>query len=167
MKGWTMRVTVVYSLLACCLLAITPRTVHAQGSFGIGLIVGEPTGISWKYQLNDRHALDGALGFSPFDRMRLHVDYLWLNRAFNDRQFTLSYGAGLAIGFGKRWVDGRRGVLCYVVQEAALAIRIPVGLSYQIPRTPLEAGLEIAPLLILGPEAGWGFDGGLILRIYP
>jgi hypothetical protein len=167
MKGWNIRSTAVCSLLAGCLLTLIPHTTHAQGSFGIGLIVGEPTGISWKYQLSDRNALDGALGFSPFDRMRLHVDYLWLSRPFNERRLVLSYGVGLAIGFGKRWVDGRRGVFGYVVQEAGLAIRIPVGLSYAIPRTPLEVGLEIAPLVILGPEAGLGADGGVILRIYP
>ena len=167
MKGWHMRCTTFCCLLLCCLLTLAPHTTHAQGAFGIGLIVGEPTGISWKYQLSERNALDGALGFSPFDRMRLHVDYLWLARPFNERRLILSYGAGLAVGFGKRWVDGRRGVFGYVVQEAGLAVRIPVGLSYTIPRTPLEIGLEIAPLVILGPEAGLSADGGVILRIYP
>ena len=167
MKGWTMRCTSVCCLLACCLLAFIPHTTHAQGPFGIGLIVGEPTGISGKYHLSDRNAIDGALGFSPFDRMRLHVDYLWLSRPFGERRLVFSYGAGLAIGFGKRWVDGRRGVFGYVVQEAGLAVRAPVGLAYMIPRTLLEVGCEIAPLLILGPEAGLGVDGGVILRIYP
>lgn len=167
MKGRTVRTTPRSILLACCLLALSPHVSRAQGQFGIGLIVGEPTGISWKYNLSDRNALDGALGFSPFDRMRLHVDYLWLARPFNERRLILSYGAGLAVGLGKRWVDGRRGVFGYVVQEAGLAVRIPIGLSYVIPRTPLEIGLEIAPLIILGPEAGLSADGGVILRIYP
>jgi hypothetical protein len=151
-------------MLVSCLLTITPRTMYAQESFCIGLIVGEPTGISCKYEINDRTALDGALGFSPFDRVRLHVDYLWLLRPFDDRRLTLSYGGGLAIGFGKRWVDGRRGVFGYVVREADLAIRGPVGLTYAIPRTRLEAGLEIGPLVILGPEAGLGMDGGIFFR---
>jgi hypothetical protein len=166
MKGRIMRAAAVCCVLACCLLTITPPAVSAPGSFSIGLIVGEPTGISGKYQLSDRNAVDGALGFSPFDRLRLHVDYLWLLRPFNERRLTLSYGGGIAIGLGKRLVDGRRGVFGYVVQGVGLGLRGPVALTYVIPRTPLEAGIEIAPLLILGPEAGWGMDGGIFLRFF-
>ena len=99
---------------------------------------------------------------SPYATEVLRKGLTILNRKLNSllEEIREKAKTGLAIGFGKRWVDGRRGVFGYVVQEAALAIRIPVGLTYMIPRTPLEAGLEIAPLLILGPEAGWGFDGG-------
>ncbi len=162
-----MRHIIVCCLIACCTFLATPHTASAQGSFGIGLIIGEPSGVSWIYHLSDRNALDGALGFSPFDRFRIHVDYLWMSRAFRDRQMSFSYGVGLAVGLGTRYRDDRRGIFGYTVQEGALAVRFPLALSYTFPRTPLELGVEIAPLLILGPAFGVSFDGGLFFRYYP
>jgi len=167
MKGRTMRSIVIACCCACCLLTLTPLPLHAQGRFGIGLIVGEPTGISWKYHLSDGNALDGALGYSPFDRLRIHIDYLWKSRAFGDRRVEFSYGGGLAFGLGRRNPDGRPGIFGNVVQEGAIALRFAAGLSYVFPRIPLEVGLEAAPLLILGPEASWGIDGALFARYYP
>ena len=47
------------------------------GTFGFGFILGEPTGLAWKYKLSRANALDGVIGFSPGNRFRIHVDYLW------------------------------------------------------------------------------------------
>ncbi|HEU0038897.1 MAG TPA: hypothetical protein VFR76_06460, partial [Verrucomicrobiae bacterium] len=52
---------------------------HSGDRFGAGLILGEPTGASLKYWLNDTMALDGAIGWS-FHRetdLHLHSDVLW------------------------------------------------------------------------------------------
>jgi hypothetical protein len=167
MKGRAIRSRVICYVFACSLLMLTPPSARAQGPFGIGLMVGEPTGISWTYHLSERNALDGALGFSPIDRLRLHVDYLWKTRAFSDRRFTFSYGGGLALGLGRRYADGRPGIFGNVVQEGAIALRFSAGLAYEFPRMPLEVGIEAAPLLILGPVAGWGIDGAMFVRYYP
>jgi len=50
---------------------------RAQGKLGVGVILGEPTGIAWKYRLGGAEALDGAIGLSPSDRFRFHIDYRW------------------------------------------------------------------------------------------
>jgi hypothetical protein len=49
--------------------------------YGIGIVLGEPSGLSGKYWLNNTNALDFGLGFSftSFNnsRIQLNRDYLW------------------------------------------------------------------------------------------
>lgn len=163
MKRWLF---VFFSLF----LYLASSRAVAQERFGFGFILGEPTGLSWKYRIDHLHALDGAIGFSPFDRFRIHVDYLWLSRPFRDPNFALHYGIGAAVGFGNtteavftRHGDG------YVVQSTSLGfgVRVPFGVDYAIPRSPVELFLEIAPLVIVTPAGGIGIDFGLGVRFYP
>lgn len=162
-----MRHRYAYITLLTCLFIISTCSAHSEGSFGLGLILGDPTGVSWKYHFHDRNAIDGAIGFSPFDRMRIHVDYLWITRPFNEHNLSLSYGVGGVLGFGARHLVGGRGGFGYFTHDASVAARIPVGLTYAIPRSPVELGIELAPLVIFGPVGGLGMDGGIFVRFYP
>ena len=51
------------------------------GKLGVGIVIGEPTGGSIKYWLNDTLAVDGAVGWSSHDNTDLyaHSDLLWHN----------------------------------------------------------------------------------------
>ncbi len=160
-----------FFLLLVVLLVVWGSLVpaRAQGRFGIGFIIGDPTGFSWKYKLSSQNVLDGAIGFSPYDRFRFHVDYLWVARPFNDNNFSLTYGVGGAAGFGRTEyivVRGRGGLFTRDY-ETGFGFRVPVGLSYMIPRSPLELTLELAPLFVAAPVGDFGVDGGFAVRFYP
>jgi hypothetical protein len=45
-------------------------------------------------------------------------------------------------------------------------VRIPLGLTYFIPRSPVELLVEVAPLLVIAPSSGTGLDGGIGARIH-
>ncbi len=163
MKRW------LFVFLSLFLYLASSRAL-AQERFGFGFILGDPTGISWKYRMDRLHALDGAIGFSPFDRPRIHVDYLWLSHPFRDQNFALHYGVGAAVGFGNateavftRHGDG------YITHSTTLGfgLRVPFGVDYAIPRSPVELFLEIAPLVVVTPSGGFGVDFGLGVRFYP
>ena len=51
---------------------------HAQDGLGVGVILGEPTGISLKAWTSDKHAVDAAVAwsFSENDSFQFHADYL-------------------------------------------------------------------------------------------
>jgi hypothetical protein len=50
----------------------------AERHFGLGLIVGHPTGLSLKGYLSPTTAIDGAIGFGDtFRLIHVHADYLW------------------------------------------------------------------------------------------
>ncbi len=149
------------------LLVLAVSSSLAQGRFGFGLVFGEPTGLSWKYKLDRSNAFDGVVGFSPEDRFRIHADYLWIGHPFNDGSFSLHYGLGAAIGFGRTSYLATRDGYFIRTQELGFAVRVPIGIDYAIPRSPLELYFELAPIIILTPDAGVGIDAGLGIRFYP
>jgi hypothetical protein len=158
-------------LLLIVALSLTAANVptHAQNRVGIGFIFGDPTGFSWRYKLDSDNALGGVLGFSPFDRFRFHVDYLWISRPFDEPNLSLSYGVGAAVGFGRaEYIEGR-GRFLYITRDVStgFGIRTVIGLNYMIPRSPVELGLEAAPIIIVAPRGGVGVDGGVAVRFYP
>ncbi len=164
MKRW-----MLVFLFAFLYLGSSRAVAQGQGQFGFGLILGEPTGISWKYRIDHLHAIDGAIGFAPFDRARIHIDYLWLFRPFRDPNFSLHFGIGGAIGFGSSETVFTRHGNTYFAQSGTLGfgLRVPFGINYAIPRAPLELFFEIAPLVIVTPSGGAGVDFGLGVRFYP
>jgi hypothetical protein len=146
---------------------VPPGPLRAEGRTGIGIVFGEPTGVAWKYTIDPDHALDGAIGLTPYDRFRIHVDYLWESYPFENGNLLLHYGAGGAIGF--RETELRRDGRSYLVSESGVGfgVRAVLGLTYRIPRAPVDLFLEVAPVIVLAPGAGIGFDAGFGARVYP
>ncbi len=159
-------VRVVLLLAVSLLLAGTAR---AQGRFGFGVIFGDPTGLAWNYRLDHEHSVDGALGFTPFDRFRMHVDYLWRSYPFEERHLSLHYGLGGAVAFGRSGffiVEHGEDVLV-TNENTGFGARAVVGLTYDIPRSPVDLFVEVAPIFVLAPGAGIDLEAGIGARIYP
>jgi hypothetical protein len=159
---------VQFALIIVVMIAAT-CSARTQGKFGVGVIIGEPTGVAWKYRISGVNALDGAIGLSPGDRVRFHVDYLWEKHSFEEEHLLLHYGAGAVVGAGgSQYLGFGRGDTYVLVQkDLGFAVRGVVGLTYEIPRSPFDAFLEIAPLLILTPDSGMGIDAAVGVRVYP
>ncbi len=149
-------------------LVLGAEPASAQGRFGAGFVFGAPTGFAWKYRINQSNAIDGGLGFSPYDQWRLHVDYLWNSYPFREQGLSVFYGIGAAVGFGRTgyFYVARNGAYFYDNRDVGAAARIPVGLGYLIPRSPLEIYMEVAPLLVFAPVGGVDVDAGLGARFY-
>ena len=154
-------------LILLCLLSA--GTSSAEGKFGIGVVFGEPTGVAWKYRINYINAIDGSIGFSPYDRARVNIDFLWHSHPFNGGQLALHYGVGSAFGFGRTDFIAVRGNDGYFLrrQELGFGVRAVIGLTYDIPRSPVDLFFELAPILVLTPGTGMGIDVGVGARIYP
>lgn len=121
--------------------------------YEIGVVLGQPTGLSGKYWLDRRSAVDGVLAwsFSNGGRFEAHADYIYHPYYFDVPQGNLPVyiGAGAAI---------------YVRDETTIGGRIPVGISYLFGQAPLSAFLEIAPIVDLVPSTGFGISGGIGIR---
>jgi hypothetical protein len=84
-------------------------------------------------------------------------------------QGPLGFGAilGAAFGFATRgyFTGGGR---TYFTNDADLGFdaRAVVGLSYTIPRSPVDTFFEMAPLIIAAPGPGFGIDVALGARVY-
>jgi len=125
--------------------------------FGAGVIFGEPTGVSLKYFLTEKTAIDGAIGWG-FHRetdLHLHSDYLWHVHDFypvSEGQLSLYFGAGLRVKFR----DG----------EDRIGVRVPVGVSYRLENRPVDVFLEVAPILDVTPSTRGGFTAGIGARYW-
>lgn len=129
-----------------------------QKEFGLGIIVGSPTGISAKYWVSGTNALDFGLGYSfakDNSNLNFHADYLWHDGSlFNSPQkLLLHYGCGIRL---KTVVDGRD----------SFGARGVAGISWFPTHTPFEFFIEVAPVFKLIPETTLDVDGGLGARFY-
>lgn len=131
---------------------------QTYGKFGVGFMVGEPTGISWKYRFTHENALEGAVGFLPDNGVRVNMDYVWHSHPFSNQRFGLDYGAGVALGPG-RTVDSRG-------QDIGFGIRGVAGLNYLVPNAPLDLFVEAAPTMILTPNSRVIVEPGFGMRVY-
>jgi len=128
---------------------ITFGTTYGQGKFGLGIILGEPTGISAKLWITGTTAIDGAVAwsFANESAFHIHADFLIHNFGVFDKVVILYYGIGGRIKFRK--------------DETRLGVRIPVGVAYDIPSTSIDLFLEIVPLLNLNPSTSFTLNGAI------
>lgn len=129
------------------------------GKFGVGIILGEPTGASAKYWLNDTMAVDGAAGWSAHDHtdFYLHSDLLWhkLDLVPLDQGRLAGYiGAGGLVRFRDDHHDNQFG------------LRVPVGVSYMFDNAPVDVFAEIAPAVDVSPDVRGEITGGVGIRYW-
>ncbi|MEW6050597.1 MAG: hypothetical protein AB1644_05990 [Candidatus Zixiibacteriota bacterium] len=145
-------------LVGVALLAI-PVLSFAQPrdkGFGMGAVMGEPTAINGKVWTGYSTAVDFALAWSQDnDRdFNTHVDYLFHDYGvFNVTRGKLP----LYYGVGGRVKDA---------SDARVGLRVPVGLNYLFVRAPLDAFIEVAPVLDVVPETEMDFEAGIGMRFY-
>jgi hypothetical protein len=132
--------------------------IHQSGSFGLGPLFGEPTGLTGKLWLSDKNAVDmgAAWSFVEPQGFQLHGDFLF--HKFDlfhlpKGELPLYFGVGGRVKFVEHG-DNRAGV------------RAPVGLSYLIPDSRFEVFAEVAPILDLAPSTTLEWNGGVGLRFY-
>lgn len=146
-------------LLLLFLLAGACSALRAQqDGFGLGLIIGEPTGVSFKTFVAERRAIDGALAWSfrHDGSFHLHVDHLWHNFDLihpGKGRMPLYYGVG-----GRLTAPSN--------DDLNLGVRVPVGLAYMFDGAPVDVFLEIVPILELVPSSDVTFNAALGGRFY-
>jgi hypothetical protein len=144
-------------VIAMSLVVLLAGTCAAQGSgFGIGIILGEPTGLSCKAWTTEATAFDVAAAWSFTDdgAFHIHADYLY--HRFD--LFDLESGS-LPLYFG---IGGRIKFL----DDTRASLRLPVGIDYFFGGAPLDAFFEVVPMLDLAPETEFDISAGIGLRYF-
>jgi hypothetical protein len=141
-----------------CLLAFglpVPSPAQDRGA-GLGVIIGEPTGVSAKFWTSSHNAIDAAVAYSFRRRgyFHLHADYLWHfpNVIKSTERFPLYAGVGGRLGVG-------RG-------SSIFGIRIAGGIAYWVRDAPIEVFFELAPIVDLAPETGVSGNAGIGARFF-
>jgi hypothetical protein len=166
--------TVLWTLLALILLscvALAKVNSSSHGSFGLGIIIGEPTGLSGKLWISKTSAFDGvaAWALSENSSFHLHFDYLLHN--FNlinvqKGQLPVYYGIGARILFHEHGWHDHDWEEHHNDNDVHFGLRIPVGLEYIFADAPLDIFIEVAPVLDLVPDTHLNFNGGIGIRYF-
>ena len=139
------------------LLALSASRASAQGGFGLGIILGEPTGVSAKAWLTRTTALDFAAAWSFVDEPAFHIhgDYLWHNYDL----FPVERGRlPLYYGLGAR--------LKFLEHDSEIGVRVPVGLEYLFDSNRVGLFVELVPLLDLAPDTQVAVNSSIGGRYY-
>ncbi len=137
-------------------LFLISSQVNAQDSgFGIGMVIGDPTGISIKGWINDVNAVDASVSWSFYKAGFFNVtaDYVWHFDVIPviKGKLPLYVGPGASIGIGNDFWIGAR---------------VPVGLNYMFEGAPVDIFVEIVPVLNLFPGTYFHFNGGIGARFF-
>ncbi len=151
------------------LMIIVAKPIAAQDrGFGMGLILGEPTGLSAKLWTSKINAFDFGLGvglggdrikyegdYDNTGRIHFHMDYLWhsFNAISSTERFPLYYGIGGRYNSGGGY-------------EGSLGIRGVFGIAWFPRATPIDVFFELVPVFQVTPLTGLGIDAGLGLRYF-
>lgn len=157
------KVFLLFTILAAWTSIAESQT---YGKLGAGLMVGEPSGISWKYRFDHANALGGAVGFLPDAGVRVDIDYLWHTHPFSNELFGVDWGAGIAVGPGRSDFSASRTGYFERGEEIGFGVRGVAELNYLIQHSPVDLFLDAAPLLILTPDSKTGLDTGFGMRVY-
>lgn len=155
------------------LFACTIISSQAQDrGFGLGVMIGDPTGLSGKLWTGNDRALGFGLAWGPWHSgyLHAHADLLFHNMDIfkvSVGRLPLYYGPGLRLqswNGGRYWNRGR--YVDHPGTYVTLGVRFPVGLVYLVDNAPVDIFLEAAPTLDLLPGTYLNFDGGLGVRYY-
>jgi hypothetical protein len=138
-------------------IVLAARATPACADVGVGLFLGEPTGVDLKIGLGNRSALDLLLGFDTLRAGRGgygHLTYLVtpLVAQGSSVLVPLRLGIGAAV-YGS-------------TNDTNLAVRAPLELALRLRSSPLEFYGELAFELTLIDPASIGLQGGGGFRVF-
>lgn len=137
-------------------------TIFAQSKrFGLGMILGQPTGFTTKFWLSKHNSFNTAFAWSLFESdssksFYIHLDHVFYYYGFFDIApglLPLNIGVGLSTEF-------RTNETTYI------GFRVPVGLTYIFEDIPIEIFGEVAPVINLYPNSNIRVVGGIGFRYF-
>ena len=144
------KILFIMSIIAICF----NNSIAQNKGTGLGIIIGEPTGLSAKLWKSNTTAYDAGLAWSFGNKgnIHLHADHLWHNfKMFSNQRLPLYYGLGVRANLGDDTRIGVRGVL---------------GVNYFFTDIPIDAFLEIVPIFDVIPGTGFSLNAGIGLRYF-
>ena len=121
----------------------------SNGQFGLGLELGEPTGLNGKLFLNPNQAIDFGVGevyhyYYGGDGLHLYLDYLW-----HPKQLvaTPAFKMPFYIGIGGRIWFFDYGPGPNPPGADVFGVRVPIGLDFDLNNVPLDFFVQFVPTL--------------------
>ena len=143
-------ITILFSIIF-----ITQIYSQDRGT-GLGIIIGEPTGFSFKHWTSSTTAFDAAIAWSFINEGAFHIHADYLLHSFRlidvpEGKLPFYYGIG-----------GR----LKTSDKTRLGVRVPLGLAYLFQTAPIDIFLEVVPILDFIPKTDFRINAALGARYY-
>ena len=145
------------ALILACAAFVVPNPARGGESFGIGFIVGHPSGISAKVPTGDVNSLNFLLGYDTFrhgSHVYMHGDYVWYNYEV------------IPVAKGKLPLYYGPGVKASLSGNSSLGIRFVIGIEYQFADVPIGVLFELGPGINVIPNVDPDIAAGLGARFF-
>ncbi len=159
----------LYTIKIIILGLIVGANPNFAQTFGLGIILGSPTGFTGKVIFTKNSAFAVNLGWSLGEHPRLHItgDYQflfptvlrWQDDMTGEQREIKSLTPFLGIGGRMKIVENDRGE-----EDLHLGMRLGGGAEYQIHKFGIF--LEIYPVVNIYPSTDFDLEGGLGCRFY-
>lgn len=156
----------VLGLLAGISSAADIGTTDNGSNFGVGFVLGDPSGISAKITTSEINSINLILGYDESGefgngdccndggRLYLGGDYVW----YNYNLIHVAEGR-LPIYYGP-------GVWASLADHSSLGVRVVLGMEYQFANAPFDIFLEIGPGIRIIPNTDGDVSAGLGTRFF-
>lgn len=134
------------------------RAQHLHGPVGLGLVLGEPTGIAAKVFLAGGNAVEAAAAWSlsgnnEFQLQGDYVFHMWDWIKVEQGQMPVTFGVGGRIKFREN-------------RDDIVGVRFPIGLAYELDQAPIDFFGQLVPILDLAPDTDFDLEGAIGARFY-
>ncbi|MBK6766105.1 MAG: hypothetical protein IPG71_07205 [bacterium] len=146
-----------FSLFTVSVLFVAHFAVAKDNDgFGIGPVLGEPTGLNAQLFWDRASAVDITGAWSWNEWILVSADFQ-LYDFFLDmpREWKWYYGGGVYMSLAN---DGH--------EDNTFGVRVPIGLKYHFPYTIVDVWGEVAPGLELAPSTRGSLQGGVGLTFW-
>ena len=145
-----------FFIIICFIVILSSSSFSQDKKMGAGIILGEPTGVSLKYWLTEKTALDAGFAWSFVDENAFQIQADYLIHNFNlikvsEGKLPFYFGIGGRLKFS---------------HDVILGVRVPLGLAYIFAHQPIDVFLEIVPILDLLPQTDFTISAAVGGRYY-
>ena len=138
----------------------------AGRDLGLGVFIGEPTGLSATIATAPNQEIRPLLAYSFDNYLFLSADYdfrypsaSWLPAGLKHLIPYVGVGGALFISSGA--TPGEKHGPFDGSGSVGLGLRVPLGIQYRLVQSPIEFSAEIVPGLSLAPSTSFLFQGGI------
>jgi hypothetical protein len=130
-----------------------------EHKLGVGICVGEPMGMSFKYWFTKKNAVGIALGWQGKEKTYFHVDYLTHNyESIPKGELSGEVSSYSGVGVSRTADTGNSKIIC--------GIRVVFGINYLFKEMPVDIFAELAPTVITQPETTGLLAASMGVRYY-
>jgi len=148
----------IVAVAALITLSFSATAIAQGGPFGLGIIVGEPTGINGKFYLSRANALQGSLAWSleGDNDVQVQGEYLfhrydWIT--VNKGELPVYFGVGALVSFREN-------------RDNIVGIQFPIGLDYIFDGAVFDVFGQLVPILEVAPSTEFELDAAIGARFF-